>query len=311
MQILQRAVLEQRVGLDTAALAVIEAGFAALGRGEVVMPPVLSMAIAEHHGEVDVKTAHIQGGDYFAIKISPGFFDNPKLGLPSLLGLMVVFCAKTGQVVAVLFDEGYLTDIRTALAGALAARWLAREDAQRVSVLGAGRQAELQVAALTLVRPIQSVAVYARRPEQAAAYAARMQQRYGLPVTCHASPAEACRKADIVVTTTPARQPVLFWDALPAGVHVTAMGADSPEKNELDPVILSKADHVVADWVLQSRRLGELQHAPDLQREVHELGHLIAQGRRLRQCDSAVTVCDLTGLGIQDTAIATYAVKGK
>lgn len=310
MQILQRAVLEQRVGLDTAALAVIEAGFAALGRGEVVMPPVLSMAIAEHHGEVDVKTAHIQGGDYFAIKISPGFFDNPKLGLPSLLGLMVVFCAKTGQVVAVLFDEGYLTDIRTALAGALAARWLAREDAQQVSVLGAGRQAELQVAALTLVRPIQSVAVYARRPEQAAAYAAHMQQRYGLSVTCHATPAEACRKADIVVTTTPSRQPILFWDALPAGVHVTAMGADSPGKNELDPTILSNADHVVADWVLQSRRLGELQHAPDLQREVYELGHLIAQGRRLRQCDSAVTVCDLTGLGIQDTAIATYAVKG-
>ena len=309
MHIYKRAQIAEKVRLDHAALEAVEAGFAALGRGEVEMPPILSMNIAESNGEVDVKTAHIRGWPHFAIKISPGFFDNPKLGLPSLNGLMLLFSAKTGLVDAVLFDEGYLTDIRTALAGAVAARHLARHDARSVAVIGAGLQAELQVAALRLVRDISEVHVHARDRIKAEAYATHMRAHYGLSVTVHDSAASACAKADIVVTTTPSREPVLRWSDLPKGIHVTAMGSDNPHKQELEPAILAGADVLVVDRLSQSRTLGELHHAPDLEREVLELGTLVVSGRSARSRDDQITVCDLTGTGVQDTAIANYAVR--
>lgn len=308
MKIYNRKQIAAKVKLDPAALEAVEAGFAALGRGEVEMPPILSMNIAESNGEVDVKAAHIRGWPRFAVKISPGFFDNPKLGLPSLNGLMLLFSARTGLVEAVLFDEGYLTDIRTALAGALAAKHLARADARRVAVIGAGLQAELQVTALRLVRDVQEVHVHARDRTKAELYATRMRAHHGLPVTVHASAASACAQADIVITTTPAREPVLRWSDLPKGIHVTAMGSDNPHKNELEPTILASADLLVVDRLSQSRALGELHHAPALQREVFELGTLIAEGRTLRSSAEQVSVCDLTGTGVQDTAIANYAV---
>ncbi|WP_108445725.1 cyclodeaminase [Halomonas denitrificans] len=309
MQLYQREAIERAVGIDPAALAAVEAGFAALGRGEVVQPPILSMAIEEANGEVDVKTAHIRGAERFAIKVSPGFFDNPRLGLPSLNGLMMVFSARTGQVEAVLFDEGYLTRVRTALAGAIAAKHLSRPDSRRVAVLGAGEQAEQQVQALRLVRDIDAVDVWARRREGAEAYAERMRAA-GLAVTVHDAVANACAAADIVVTATPSRTPLLHARDLPEGVHVTAMGADSPEKRELDASVLTRADAFVCDTRAQSEANGELKafaggEAPF---KVHELGRVIAEGQRLRLSKATMTVCDLTGTGVQDTAIAGFAL---
>ncbi|MDR5865526.1 cyclodeaminase [Halomonas koreensis] len=309
MQLYDRDAIERAVGLDREALAAVEAGFAALGRGEVVQPPILSMAIEEANGEVDVKTAHIRGAERFAIKVSPGFFDNPRLGLPSLNGLMMVFSARTGRVEAVLFDEGYLTMVRTALAGAIAARHLAREDSRRVTVLGAGEQAERQVEALGLVRDIRAVDVWARRPEAAEACAARMRAR-GLDVEVHDSVHAACARADIIVTATPSREPLLRARDLPEGVHVTAMGSDGPDKRELEASVLTRADAVVVDTRAQSEANGELKafaggEAPF---KVHELGRVIAEGDRLRLSDATLTVCDLTGTGVQDTAIAGFAL---
>ncbi|GAA0642094.1 cyclodeaminase [Halomonas beimenensis] len=309
MQLYDRDAIERAVGLDGEALAAVEAGFAALGRGEAVQPPILSMAIEEANGEVDVKTAHIRGAERFAIKVSPGFFDNPRLGLPSLNGLMMVFSARTGRVEAVLFDEGYLTLVRTALAGAIAARHLAREDSRRVTVLGAGEQAERQVEALRLVRDIRALDVWARRREAAEAYAARMRAR-GLDVRIHDSVHEACARADIIVTATPSREPILFARDLPEGVHVTAMGSDSPEKRELDASVLSRADAFVVDTRTQSEINGELKAfaGGEVPFKVHELGRVIAEGQRLRLSPATITVCDLTGTGVQDTAIADFAL---
>ncbi|WP_251977892.1 cyclodeaminase [Salinicola avicenniae] len=310
MELYHREQIQNVVTLDHAALAAVESGFRALGEGQVVQPPILSMAIEEANGEVDVKTAHIQGNARFAIKVSPGFFDNPKLGLPSLNGLMIVFSAKTGLVEAVLFDEGYLTDIRTALAGAIAAKHLSRTDSKRVTVLGAGLQAELQIAALKLVRNIDTLDVWARDVAKAEAYAARMQEQYGLTVAVHTDIASACAGADIIVTTTPSRAPLLSGEHLREGVHVTAMGSDSPEKRELDTSVMERADHFVADTRAQSENNGELKayaaHEPPF--TVNELGTVIAGDEPLRRRDSDITVCDLTGTGVQDTAIAGFAL---
>lgn len=265
------------------------------------------MAIEENNGEVDVKTAHIHGQNRFAIKISPGFFDNPKLGLPSLNGLMVLFSAKTGLVDSVLFDEGYLTDIRTALAGAIAAKHLSRKESARVTVIGAGLQAELQVAALRLVRGISAVDVWARDADKAEAYANLMHSKYGLEAQAHSSVKSACALADIIVTTTPATSPVLSWGDLPAGVHVTAMGSDSPHKQELEPQILQNADSIIVDKLTQSQALGELRSAPPgFDRPVVELGKVIAMDLAVRCSPNDITVCDLTGTGVQDTAIANF-----
>ncbi|PXX99985.1 cyclodeaminase [Halomonas sp. LBP4] len=309
MQLYHHDAIAAAVHIDHGALAAVEAGFAALGRGEVVQPPILSMAIEESNGEVDVKTAHIRGAERFAIKVSPGFFDNPKLGLPSLNGLMMVFSAKTGLVDAVLFDAGYLTLVRTALAGAIAARHLARTNSRRVAVLGAGEQAERQVEALRLVRDIDTVDVWARRREAAEAYAETMRGR-GLAVNIHDSVHAACERADIIVTTTPSREPLLWAQDLPEGVHVTAMGSDSPEKRELDESVLTRADAFVCDTRAQSESNGELKAlgGKEAPFKVHELGRVIAEGQRLRLSDATITVCDLTGTGVQDTAIAGFAL---
>ncbi|WP_456268096.1 cyclodeaminase [Kushneria sp. AK178] len=312
MELYNRTQIQDVVPLDHNALDAVEAGFRALGQGEVVQPPILSMAIEEANGEVDVKTAHIRGNDRFAIKVSPGFFDNPSIGLPSLNGLMIVFSAKTGLVEAVLFDEGYLTDIRTALAGAIAAKHLSRKESRRAAVLGAGVQAELQVAALKLVREIDTVDVWARDTDRAEAYAERMRARFDdLTVNVHGDIESACREADVIITTTPSKSPLLEASHLPAGVHVTAMGSDSPEKRELDESVMTRADAFVADTRAQSETNGELKayagRAPSF--EVQELGQIIASGQSPRAMHDQITVCDLTGTGVQDTAIAGFALQ--
>ena len=191
--ILTEAQLRACVALDLEAVDVVERGFAALAAGGVIMPPVLSMAIAERHGEVDVKTAYVPGLDGFAIKVSPGFFDNPKRGLPSLNGLMVLLDAETGIVKAVLLDNGYLTDLRTAAAGAVAARHLAPRRVTTAGVIGAGVQAELQVRALKLVRDFESLMVWARDPAKAQAYAERMEKALARPVRVAADPEQLVR----------------------------------------------------------------------------------------------------------------------
>nr|WP_111298017.1 cyclodeaminase [Paracoccus saliphilus] len=303
--------LRQRIALDLPLIDVIEAGFARLAQGGVVMPPVLSMHLPDVNGEVDVKTAYVPGLQGFAVKISPGFFDNPARGLPSTSGLMVVLDAQTGRVRAVLLDNGYLTDLRTAAAGGVAARYLSRPDASCAAILGAGLQARMQLQALRLVRPITSAVIWARDPARAQALAAELDSP-DLAVRACADPAEAVAQADIVVTTTPATQPILRADWLRPGQHVTAMGSDQPGKNELDPACLARADLYVADRASQTRLMGELRAAIAAGThdgaDVPELGQIIARTHPGRTAPDQITICDLTGTGVQDTAIATHAL---
>jgi len=305
--------LRRCVGLDLNTVEVVQDAFTALAAGNVAMPPILRLDVPDHNGEVDVKTAYIPGLSGFALKISPGFFDNPKLGLPSVNGLMVVLSATTGIVEAVLLDNGYLTDIRTAAAGAVAGLHLARTDCSTVGVIGAGVQARLQVEALKLVRDFRRVFVWARDAGKARAYAEEMNRRLGIEVTAVASAEAAVIESDIVVTTTPARLPIVRADWLHPGLHVTAMGSDAEDKNELHPAVLAEVDLFVCDRRAQSLRLGELHHAveagvlgPNV--AVTELGDITSGAKPGRTDDAQVTVCDLTGTGVQDTAIALHAL---
>ncbi|MDX8455641.1 cyclodeaminase [Mesorhizobium sp. VK9D] len=312
MTILTEAELRRIVTLDLDAVACIENAFRALATLPVAMPPILRLDIPEHRGEVDVKSAYVPGIDGFAVKISSGFFDNPKLGLPSGGGMMVLLSAKTGVVEALLLDNGYLTDIRTAAAGAVAARHLSREDSTVAAIFGAGLQAGLQLEALRLVRPIAEARIWARDAAKAEATAARLREKLGIMVRAEPDAANAAAGADIIVTTTPSTEPLIKPGFVSAGQHITAMGSDAEHKNEIAPAILRMADLYVADSAKQTRRLGELHHAIEAavfaaDAEVTELGQIIAGDRHGRRTASDITIADLTGTGVQDTAIATLA----
>jgi ornithine cyclodeaminase len=210
-----------------------------------------------------------------------------------------------------LLDNGYLTDVRTAAAGAVAAKYLSREDSESAAILGAGIQARLQLQALTLVRPIRRAAIWARDQAKAEAAARHASATLAIPVEAAPSPEAACRDADIVVTTTPAEQPILKAGWVRPGQHITAMGSDSEHKNEIDPALTARTTYV-ADSLAQTRRLGELHHAIRLglvpaDKVFPELGQIIARQAAGRERQDEVTLCDLTGTGVQDTAIATLA----
>ncbi|TIT22211.1 MAG: cyclodeaminase [Mesorhizobium sp.] len=312
MTILTESELRKIVKLDLDAVACVENAFRALATLPVAMPPILRLDIPEHRGEVDVKTAYVPGIDGFAIKISPGFFDNPKLGLPSVNGMMVLLSSKTGLVEALLLDNGYLTDIRTAAAGAVAAKHLSRADSSVAAIFGAGVQAGLQLEALMLVRPITDARIWARDAAKAEAAADALSERLGIAVHAEPDAAKAAADADIIVTTTPSTEPLIKAGFVSAGQHITAMGSDAEHKNEIAPAILRMADLYVADSAKQTRRLGELHHAiaagvMAADAEITELGHIIAGERHGRRSDSDITIADLTGTGVQDTAIATLA----
>jgi ornithine cyclodeaminase len=311
IRILTEAELRSHIQLNLAAIECVEQAFHALATRAVIMPPIMRLDIVEHNGEIDVKSAYIPGVDSLAIKISPGFFDNPKLGLPSINGLMVLFGTRTGLVEALLLDNGYLTDIRTAAAGAVAAKYLARANSRKAAILGAGRQAQLQLEALTLVRDIESATLWARDLDRAEASAATLSKRLKIPVTACESVQQATASADIIVTTTPATEPLLHPEQVKAGQHITAMGADAEHKNEIDPRLVANSKYF-CDRLSQVQALGELHHAIDSKLvdpadSFPEIGQVIAQQIPGRADTDEITLCDLTGTGIQDTAIATLA----
>lgn len=179
--------------------------------------------------------------------------------------------------------------------------------------LGAGVQAQLQLRALCLVRPIASATIWARDTNKAAQTAATAANKLGIKVTAAQDRATAISDADVIVTTTPATEPIVNVDWLRSGQHVTAMGSDQPGKNELAPACLTRADLYVPDRLSQTRKMGELQAAIDAElidstRRFAELGSVLNGTAPGRTNPNQITIADLTGTGVQDTAIATHAL---
>ena len=312
IRVLTETDLRRALPLDLAAVDVVERAFAALAEGRVIMPPILSMELPALNAEVDAKTACIEGFDMIAFKISTGFFDNPKRGLPSLGGMVTAISAQDGTVRAVFLDNGYLTDLRTAAAGAVAARHLAPSEVSVAGVIGTGLQARLQMRAAHLVRPFGRALVWGRDPGRAARCAADLAPDLGVEVEVCTDPADMVRRAQLVVTTTPATEPVLQADWLHPGLHITAMGSDAPGKNELAPSCLARADLYVADSAAQVELRGELRTALasgdwTVGAPV-ELGQIVTGAAPGRRGPQDMTIADLTGTGAQDTAIVAHAM---
>lgn len=290
-------------GIDL--VKVMEEAFASYSDGRAVIPPVGELILEK--GEVHIKYGYLRSGDHYVVKIASGFYANDQLGLPSGNGLMLLFSQQTGKPVCTLFDEGYLTDVRTAAAGAVAAKHLSPSRIGRIGIVGTGVQARLQLEHLAEVTACRDVTVWGRDRESAALYCADMGVR-GFNVIAAEEPGEIPDSCNLIVTATPSERPLLFADGIRTGTHLTAVGSDTPSKQELEPEILARADLVFADSISQCRDRGEIHHALEKgflsPEDITELGAVISGVETGRTSDDQISVADLTGVAVQDLAIA-------
>ena len=289
----------------------LEKAFTAYSAGSAVVPPVGTLSFDQPRGDVHIKYGYIQDDAYYVIKIASGFYDNPAVGLPSSDGLMLVFDQKTGVLQTVLLDEGYLTDVRTALAGAIAARYLAPPNVNRIGMVGNGTQAALQLRYLKSATDCRRVIVAGRSEEKLAEFKDQMAKE-GFEIETTTDYGHLARQCNLIVTTTPAEAPLIMADDITPGTHITAVGADTVGKQELDEALLERADLIVVDSTAQCQHHGEIHRAFQNNRlsrkEIKELGTIIAEGS-IRRSPDAITVADLTGIATQDIQIAKFALE--
>src|SRR3989442_4100529 len=295
------------------ALPAVRDAFVRLATGQAILPGVIHLDVPNSGAEVHVKGAHLQGSRFFTIKVASGSYANPERGLPVGSGIVLVFDATTGFPKAVLFDNGYLTDLRTGAAGALAADLLARPEVDRVGIIGVGTQARHQLGALLGVRKPERVIAFGRSEAKATRFAQDMEKLHGIQVLPAKTVEQAVRDSDVVITVTPSREPLVRAEWVSPGTHITAVGADGPDKQELDVGVLKNADKVVADRLDQCVLFGEIHHAIEAgvlrPGDVYaELGEIAAGLKRGRTSGREITIADLTGVGVQDAAVAELVV---
>ena len=312
--VLNSSEIKKCVQLNGQLIPIIEDAFKSLALGKTTMPPILRLDIEKYHGESDVKAAYIDGLDSYAIKVASGFFNNPNLGLPSSNGLMILLDSKTGVLKSVLLDKGYLTDVRTAIAGAIAAKHLSNPESSNVGIIGAGIQAKMQLEALLLVRNIKTAYIWSRDSKKTNTFVKNIKDKINIKIIACESPEQTVNLSEILITCTPSKSPIIKSEWLKKGLHITAMGSDAEMKNELDPKIIKDCDYYIPDSQSQTSILGELNHAikaglVSAEKKYNELGSVIINSNLGRSNINDVTVADLTGTGVQDTAIARHTYK--
>ena len=313
IRVLNEAQIRKAVTIEETIVAV-EKAFISYSTKQASLPSVIQLDVPDQQGEVHIKAGYIFGEREFVVKVASGFWENRKKDLPISGGLMVAFDSETGFPQAILLDNGYLTEIRTAAAGAIAAKYMAPNSVEQVAVIGAGAQGRLQIEALTRVCSFQRLMVYDHHTINVDNYKKEMRDRIRADIHLAVSPEQALKGSRIVVTTTPSVTPILFAKWVEPGTHITAMGSDNPDKQELDVSVLQKADRIIADSIPQCLRLGEIHHAvaagvlseSDI---AGELGQVVSGDIPGRLSETEITVCDLTGVGVQDAAIAGLVVR--
>ena len=277
------------------AIARMRDAIAAFRAGECDMPMPMHLDIAPERGEVHIKSSYRRGGRYFALKVASTFPNNRARGISTGSGMMLLCSAETGQPVALLADEGHLTDVRTAAVAAMVAQDLGRNDTA-LGILGSGIQARLQARMHAEVLPLERIMLWGRTPERAESCCRDIADALpSVEVTIAATPADVAGEARLIVTTTASRAPLLFARDLQPGTHISAVGADSPGKQELDAEIVRRAQTLWLDSPEQCTRLGELQHIQSSE----------------RTADAPYSLADFTGLGVEDLYIAEYVYENR
>jgi ornithine cyclodeaminase len=290
----------------------IAQGFIDYTADRTVVPPVGYLGFTEPTGDVHLKYGYVRGGDVFVIKVAAGFPENSLRGLPTGDGCMLVFSSHTGFLLAVLLDRSRLTDLRTAVAGAVAARALAPRSIERIGIVGSGVQARLQPLMLQHVTACRDIVLHARSGERALACASDL-ERMGYRVKVCASANEVAESCELIVTTTASRAAHFPAGSVRVGTHITAVGADAPGKQELDPALFARAEVVVADSIAQCADHGDLAFAlasGDIAlHRVRELGTVLADPAFGRTSETQISIADLTGVAVQDIVIATHVLR--
>ena len=288
-------------------LDAVQGALVAQARGQVNSPPPGMLQLDDPKGECHIKYGHLDGSDTFVIKIACGFYENPKIGLSANNGMMLVFDAKTGAPVCILDDKGWLTNARTAAAGALAARAGAPPGVASLGIIGSGEQAELQAKWTCRLLGIESVVVYGRTARHVEDYAERM-ARDGFTVTIAPDIASLMKRCNLVITTTPSNAALILADDVRPGTHIVAMGADNPGKQELEAALFPRAAVIMVDDHGQCVHHGDLGHAVrgGLVPEDADiaLGAVLAGDKPGRLSDDDITIVDLTGIAAEDMAVA-------
>lgn len=288
-------------------IAAVEQAFRLYGEGKATPPAVLSVHV--EHGGFHVK-AGVLGlqRSYFAAKVNGNFPENAaRFGLPTIQGVIVVCDADCGSPLAVM-DSRDITSLRTAAATAVAAKYLARQNSQTITICGCGQQGRAQIQALACVRQIQGVFAYDKNEEQARQFAEEMTHDQAIPVEAVTDLIAATRQSDICVTCTTSCEPLLGANNVRPGTFIAAVGADNPHKQELDPTLMAKSK-VICDIVDQCAVMGDLHHALEAhamtKSQVHgELGEVVAKKKPGRENTEEIIIFDSTGMALQDVAAA-------
>ena len=281
-------------------------GFIDYSARKCVIPPIGELLFKNPPGDVHIKYGYVIGGKYYVIKIASGFPMNEEINISNGQGLMLLFNQKTGEPIATFLDDAMLTDIRTAIAGLICAEKFSN-NIKNIGVLGTGNQARLQVKFLKSITDCRSVSLWGRNKQKAEQYKLDM-SKYNFNVKIFGSPKEIAKNSNLIITATASENPLLKSKDIKIGTHITALGADTPTKNELDTSILKRADMIIADSISQCKERGEIFHAisrKDISLDsVNELGSILSGDIKGRTSKEQITVADLTGVAVQDLKIA-------
>lgn len=300
MKILSLEEIKNRIDMPKI-IAMQEDGFKAFSAGKVDVPPVGYLKQHNPPGSYHIKYGLIENDDVWVAKIAGG-----PSGLP-LSGMMVVISTRDGQPQAILQDNGYLTQLRTAIAGLISVKYLAPKSINVIGVLGTGEQARMQVDILKNWTDCRTIYVWGRNTEKAQKYKTDMESK-GFEVTIAENTSDLAKQCNLIITTTSAQEPLLKASDIMPGTHITAMGADAPGKIELDPELIAKADIVTVDNRSQCIDHGEICQAYEQKMiadaDLIELGEIIANTSLGRTDENQITISDLTGVAVQDIQVA-------
>jgi alanine dehydrogenase len=290
------------------AIEAVRVAYSAFAKGRVQMPAVQHLDVHKYNGEVDIKSGFIEDFGLIGTKIASGFYDNVKKGLPPGIAIIVLLDLETSMPLAIM-DGSHITAYRTGAAGAIAASVLARKNSTRVGILGAGTQGRMQLIALKELFDIQHVRIWDIELNMATKYAEEMSKKLSIDIQIVDRPEKLVDDADILVTVTPSRKALIPASAVHDGLHINAIGADGPGKQELDPLIMTHASKIVVDSLSQCIRIGEIQHAIAQgiisKKDVYaEIGEILNGDKMGRENDDELTVFDATGISAQDIAAA-------
>ncbi len=290
-------------------IGAVEEAYKVFSGGQVDQPGYIGLQLPSRRGEIDFKLGYSKASELISMKAhSGGFTNNPaEHGVPNSMGTILLFDASSCALICIM-DGSLITGLRTGAAGAVSVKALARKNAGKITSIGTGNQARMQIRAIAEVMKIEEIFAWSRTPDTLTRYKADIEQEFGIPVIIANSKKEAVEQADILITTTRGKGDLVEAAWVKPGTHIVAIGTDAPGKQELDPEIFRNAK-IVVDSVSQCIEKGETWHALNknviTKTDIHgEMGEVLLGQKPGRESDDEITLFDSTGMAIQDNTTA-------